>query len=267
MAGDLGIKKFVLINDFVAIGYSLTALKEVDVIHVNPDVKPVHAAPIACLGAGTGLGQVYLTHSKKHYDVWPSEGGHADFPARTQLEFDLMKFIQENEQVDRVSVERVVSGLAMPRIYDFLASRSPSLVKEETTLAMSQQDRAAIITQWGLKKKDLLCEQALDMFVSLYGSEAGNLAIKTLCFGGLYVAGGIGPRILPNAHYQDIFYKSMLAKGRMRTVLNSVPVYVVMHPGVGLLGAQVMGLRLLEDLDFKVNDDAICDTEKLGAKL
>ncbi len=85
-------------------------------------------APIACLGAGTGLGEVYLTNNGKNYDVWPSEGGHADFSPRNELEFNLMNFMRERERVERVSVERVVSGLGLPRIYEFLCERSPQLV-------------------------------------------------------------------------------------------------------------------------------------------
>ena len=170
-------------------------------------------------------------------------------------------FLRERERVERVSVERVVSGLGLPRIYEFLAKQSPQLVSATVEAEMRTSDIASVVTKFGLAKKDVLCEQALDLFVNNYGSEAGNLALKTLCYGGLYIAGGIAPKILPAMMDNTLFYANLVAKGRMKSLLSSIPIYIVVHPQVGLLGAQVMALRLLEQEGQKVNELPSCDKE------
>jgi glucokinase len=109
--------------------------------------------------------------------------------------------------------------------------------------------------------QDVLCEQALELFVSGYGSEAGNLALKTLCFGGLYVAGGIAPKILPAMTDPALFYANVIAKGRMQSLLSAIPVFIVTHPQVGLLGSQVMALRLMEAEGKSVKVPARCDDD------
>lgn len=130
---------------------------------------------------------------------------------------------------------------------------------------MRTSDIASVVTKFGLAKKDVLCEQALDLFVNNYGSEAGNLALKTLCYGGLYIAGGIAPKILPAMMDNTLFYANLVAKGRMKSLLSSIPIYIVVHPQVGLLGAQVMALRLLEQEGQKVNELPSCEKESDSA--
>ena len=254
---ELGIQKVWIINDFVAVGYGLLALKAEDVVQINRHAISVerinkNKLPIACVGAGTGLGQVYLTHDGQDYNVSASEGGHTDFAPRNQLEFDMMMFVRERERVSRVSVERIVSGLGLPLIYQFLASKSPDLVSSEVTQAMLNQDAGTVITTFGLAKKDALCMQALEIFISCYGADAGNMALKTLSFGGFFIAGGIAPRIMQSKESQEIFMQNFLAKGRMRSYLQNLPVNLILNKNPGLVGARVMCLRLLKNLGYAI---------------
>ena len=189
-------------------------------------------------------------------------GGHACFAPRNKFELELMEFIQSKEKIGRVSIERVVSGLGMPLIYEFLLSKHPELENKEITAGVRKLG-GSVITSNGSAGTDKLCVKTLEVLVSCYGAEAGNLAIKTLSFGGLFVAGGIAPRILTNKNknLQEIFYKNYLNKGRMRKILETVPVYIVTHGNVGLLGAQVMAIRLLDEIGVSVKENAIVDTE------
>lgn len=165
------------LNDFVAIGYGLLALRPGDYLTIN-DVAGQPGAPIACLGAGTGLGEVYLTHNGDEYDVWPSEGGHADFPARTRTEFDLMEFIRRRAGIDRVSVERIVSGSGLPLIYDYFKDGHADLVSDrvDADLSASGADRAEIIARHALQDTDVLCRRAFDTWLSAYGAEVRTSA-------------------------------------------------------------------------------------------
>ncbi|XXQ35783.1 Glucokinase [Plasmodiophora brassicae] len=260
IAAQLDIRDVFFLNDFVAIGYGLLALRPGDYLTIN-DVAGQPGAPIACLGAGTGLGEVYLTHNGDEYDVWPSEGGHADFPARTRTEFDLMEFIRRRAGIDRVSVERIVSGSGLPLIYDYFKDGHADLVSDrvDADLSASGADRAEIIARHALQDTDVLCRRAFDTWLSAYGAEAGNMALKTLCFGGLYIAGGIAPKVVSSFKTgDDLFWKALSSKGRMRDVLERIPVHVVTRPNVGMLGAQLVCLRRFQrvlDHDDKDDDD------------
>ena len=250
---ELGIRRFEMVNDFQAQGYGLLGLGEEDRIKLN-NAEGSEGTPKCCLGAGTGMGQCYLTaEASGQYLVFPCEGGHVDFAPRNAIEFGLLDFILERERVDRVSVERVVSGMGIPLIYHYLASKSPNLVDSEVAKEISIQDPGATIARFA-SKGDALCVQTLELFIACYGSEAGNWALKTLATGGVYVSGGIGPRFLTIKHYQDIFMTNYLGKGRMRALLENMPVYLVTHPDVGLLGAQVVALRLLDEMRVPIKE-------------
>jgi len=218
---------------------------------INKGEGPIAGAPKACLGAGTGLGEVYLTHNGSNYDVWSSEGGHCDFSPRNDIEFKLLNYIRTKHGIDRVSTERVVSGLGIPDIYFFLAQSSIGQVNEENDRQIrNSQDPSSLISKLAQNdtadngKADSLCQQAMDIFVSCYGAEAGNLALKTLPYGGLYIAGGIALKIMPIMTKGDQFLNNFLNKGRMKSVLSKIPIYLVKHTEVGLLGAKVVCRRL-----------------------
>eukprot|EP00742_Colponemidia_sp_Colp-10_P006018 GILJ01006442.1.p1 GENE.GILJ01006442.1~~GILJ01006442.1.p1 ORF type:complete len:357 (-),score=52.75 GILJ01006442.1:313-1383(-) len=242
MAVALNMKCFTFLNDFVANGYGLLELETDDKIVFN-NVVPRKDAPIAIIGAGTGLGEAYLTFNGTQYDVWGSEGGHADFAARNAIEFEVLQYLQSRLNIDHVSVERVVSGQALPYLYDFFRQKYPELhssVEEE----VRQLDApvAAIVSRAGVAGADEICKKVMDLFVSLYGAEVGNLALKTLPYGGVYIAGGIGAKIKERLAEPD-FIESFLNKGRMRRILQNIPVSLVIREDLGLLGAQHVARR------------------------
>lgn len=250
---QLNIPRISLINDFAAVGYGILGLGEKDLYTLQPG-KPESTAPIAVIGAGTGLGQGFLVHQGDNYQVFGSEGGHSDFAPRAELDFQLLKYLLDKHGIQRVSVERVVSGQGIVAIYEFLRDRqitpeSPSIAS--VVKAWEQQagrtektvDPAAAISKAAIEKRDRLSEQTMQIFIEAYGAEAGNLALKLLPYGGLYVAGGIAAKNLPLMQ-EGSFLRSFTSKGRMRSVLENVPVHIVLNEQVGLIGAAIAALRL-----------------------
>ncbi|WP_254567006.1 glucokinase [Oscillatoria sp. HE19RPO] len=236
---ELNIPHVKLINDFVAVGYGVLGMNQADLHTLQPG-EPQTAAPIAVIGAGTGLGQGFLIRHLDEYFVYPSEGGHADFAPRTEIEFELLQDLQQREKIDRVSVERVVSGMGIASIYQFLRDRAIAAGKD---ISPADKDPSEI-SQGALKKSDPICEQTLQIFVEAYGAEAGNLALKLLPYGGLYLAGGIAAKILPLITEGDRFINSFNHKGRVSPLAEKVPVHIVLNPQVGLIGAAICAARL-----------------------
>ncbi|GBF80224.1 glucokinase [Aphanothece sacrum] len=238
---ELFLEKVTLINDFSAIGYGILGLREDD-LYTLQDVQPNPQSPIAVLGAGTGLGEGFLLpFPNGSYGIFASEGSHADFAPRTSLEFELMTYIQKNSQISRVSVERVVSGPGIVSIYQFLRDRYPDqetdIMKQIYKVWQEENiDLAAEVSQAALKDKDILCEQTMKIFIEAYGAEAGNLSLKLLPYGGLYIAGGIAAKILP-LMLQGDFLKSFRDKGRLGSLLANIPFHIILNPQVGLIGA------------------------------
>jgi glucokinase len=250
---ELGIGSISLINDFAAVGYGIFGLTKQDLLTLQAG-KPKPEAPIAIIGAGTGLGQGFLMKQGNQHQVFPSEGGHADFAPRTELEFQLLKYLLDKHDIQRVSVERVVSGLGIVAIYQFLrdrkiATESPEIAQiirtweQEAGQQEKSVDPGAAIGKAALQKSDRLSEQTLQLFIDAYGAEAGNLALKLLPYSGLYIAGGIAPKILPLIQNSN-FLLSFTQKGRMRPILEEIPVYIILNPQVGLIGAALCAARL-----------------------
>jgi len=196
-----------------------------------------------------------LTWNGTEYDVWSSEGGHADFAPRDELEFKMHQFFKQQERVPRVSVERLVSGMGIPRIYDFYCSQHPDEIHPEVNQRLRTEDPGGVIAEYAQSGKCDLCRQTIDTFVSCYGAEAGNLALKTLPFGGLYIAGGIAPKLLWAIQKDHNFWHNLVSKGRMRGLLEKVPTFVVVHKQVGLLGAKVVCRRLLREEGFSLKGE------------
>ena len=195
------------------------------------------------MGAGTGLGECFLTPLENgNYRVFSSEGSHGDFAPRNELEFELLTYIKNNDNLPRVSIERVVSGMGITTIYQFLRYKYPekeSAKFQEIYQAWESKknvDLSAEVSKAALENKDALCQQTMEMFISAYGAEAGNLSLKLLPYGGLYIAGGIAAKILPLIK-NGSFMESFKAKGRMNTLLSQIPIYIVLNPKVGLIGA------------------------------
>jgi glucokinase len=249
LASRLGIGRVQLVNDLYAAAHGVTA--------VGPNwlaplggAPPTPRGPIAVLGAGTGLGEAFLLWSAadNRYDVIASEGGHADFAPRTPLETGLLQFL--TSKYGRVSNERVLSGQGLVDVFAFL-SQEPAcrpLIRPETTAALAAlgpdgRDRAAIISRRGLDGSDPICEMTLAMFSSVLGAVAGNLGLAVLATGGVFVAGGIAPRILPYLQ-RGVFREAFDRKGRLHTLVERLPAFVVTHPQIGLLGAAAFAAGL-----------------------
>lgn len=250
---ELEISKIELINDFAAIGYGVVGLSDED-LHVLQAGELNPGAPIAVIGAGTGLGQGFVIPRADGYQVFSTEGGHTDFAPRSELEFHLLGYLRELYGITRVSVERVVSGMGIAGIYQFLRDRDVS--QESKALAkiyqtwkqeMGREDKtvdlAAEVSKAALAESDYLCEQTMKLFVDAYGAEAGNLALKLLPYGGLYVAGGIAAKILPLME-SGSFMKAFKDKGRVSPLLDRVPVRIVLNPKVGLIGAALCAAQV-----------------------
>jgi glucokinase len=239
---SLGVPRVSLVNDFFALATGITVLPASDIAVLN-DAPSDPGGPWVLIGAGTGLGEAVVVHTGKGYEVIASEGGHADFAPRNELEMDLLRFLLKRHK--RVSYERIVSGPGLVAVYDFFRSRSPgdesALVREE--MAASPDNAAAVVSRHALAGDDRLCAQALSLFVSIYGAEAGNLALKVVASGGVFVAGGIAPKILPKL-LDGTFRSSFVAKGRLSPMLEGTAVKVVLNPDAGLLGAASLAERL-----------------------
>jgi glucokinase len=250
---ELDIAKIRLINDFAAVGYGILGLEAKD-LQTLQEVTPQLDAPVAIIGAGTGLGEGFLIRLAGHFQVFSSEGGHADFAPRNELEFQLLQYLRDKYDIQRISVERVVSGQGIVALYQFLRDRqiaqeSPEIGQivrtweRETGRTEKSVDPAAAIAQAALEKRDRLCQQTLQMFVEAYGAEAGNLALKLLPYGGLYVAGGIAAKILPLIQ-DGSFLRAFSEKGRVSPLLDKVPIHVILNPQVGLIGASICASRI-----------------------
>jgi glucokinase len=242
----LGIARVVLVNDFFAAALGVTALGPDELVALGGDVRVAHG-PAAGLGAGPGLGQAFLLWSAadNRYHVVPSEGGHVDLAARTPLEHGLVTFL--TVKYGRVSCERVLSGKGLVDVFNFL-SEEPAcrgLIRPETTAALAApgSDPAATISQRALAGTDPVCEMALSLFCSVLGAVAGNLGLMVLATGGVFVAGGIAPRILPFLQ-RGGFREAFDRKGRLHTLVERMPAYVVTHAQPGLLGAATVAADL-----------------------
>jgi glucokinase len=241
---SLGLSSVRLINDLVAIATAVPGLGPAS-LHTVQAGSPVPGGAIAVVAPGTGLGEAFLVRDGTRYVAFPSEGGHADFAPANEIEIDLLRFVRERQ--GHVSVERVCSGLGIPVLYDFLRNRSaapePAWLAERLAGA---PDRTPMIIEAGAGSgpRSALCASVIELFTSILGGEAGNLALKVLATGGVYIAGGIPPRIL-RALEGGTFLAAFNDKGRFRDLLERIPVHVVVEPRVALLGAA----RFLRDED------------------
>lgn len=234
MASELRLPHVQLINDLYANAHGIALLAESDFVVLNPGV-PQPSGNRALISAGTGLGQAGLyADAYGTYHPFPSEGGHADFAPRNELEIELLRYLAG--RFEHVSYERVLSGPGLHNLYDFL--RDTGRGEEPPWLAeqIKQGDPSAAISKSALEGTSEICLQALDLFISLYGAEAGNLALKMLATGGTYVGGGIAPKIIRKLS-SSAFMKSFTAKGRLGSVLKEIPVRVITNDKTALLGA------------------------------
>ncbi len=234
LGADLKINYVFLINDLQANGYGIAELGS-DQVFTLSEGDARQLGNRALISAGTGLGESFMIWDGRDYVPYPSEGGHADFAPRDEDEVDLLRFLKQKYN-GRISTERVVSGQGLSNCYEFL--REVRGVDEPAWLAerMAAEDPNAVITELALAAKSEICEKAMDMFVSAYGAEAGNLALTILSVGGLYVGGGIAPRILEKLK-DGTFMKAFTDKGRLSQLLVNTPVRVILESRTALMGA------------------------------
>jgi glucokinase len=234
LAKTLKLPSVSLLNDLEAAAYGIFTLQPQEFLVLNEGVirRPGNKVLIA---AGTGLGETILFDDGKNYHPLASEGGHADFAARDNLEIELLRYLIG--RYGHVSYERVVSGPGLLNIYNFLKERAelqvPAWFEEKMAAA---EDQSAVISQAALAGDPEIAVKALDMFVSSYGAEAGNLALRGKAMGGVYVGGGIAPKML-NKLKDGTFMRAFNDKGRYRELISSIPVYVVLNDKAALRGA------------------------------
>ncbi len=233
VARRLGLKRVGLINDLEANAYGIAVLPSTDFVVLNKGARNARGN-LAIISAGTGLGEAGMYWDGTLHRPFASEGGHADFAPRNHLEMELLDHVLNRHR--RVSYARLVTGPPLVQIYHFL--RNAGKGDEPAWLGdqLRQGDPAPIISRCALEGKSPLCVQALELFVSLYGAEAGNLALKLMATGGVYLGGGIAPKIISKLKEPE-FMNAFTAKGRMRPLLQDIPVRVIMNPKTALLGA------------------------------
>ena len=240
LAAEIGISRTRIINDFVAAGYGVEVMTPADLVTLQEGTAQPHG-PIALIGAGTGLGQAFLFWEDDHYEVIPSEGGHADFAARDKTQAGLLDFLEG--KLHRVSWERLLSGPGLMNIYDYLVAAGVAPEQESVRAEMAQEDHAAVIGRHGLAKTDDLSDRTLDLFCEIFGAQAGNLALTVVATGGVYLAGGIAPKVVERLKAGG-FMAAFRDKGRLSDLLARIPVHVVMNPKVGLLGSAAVAARM-----------------------
>lgn len=229
----LGVKTVTLINDLEATAYGIQALPRTAFAVLNAG-KAQPRGPIAVLAAGTGLGEAALVWNGTRYQAVASEGGHADFAPRNALEIELLRFLMK--RFGHVSYERLLSGPGKTAVYQFLKEtgrgREPAWLAER----LAEGDPSPVISEMALTDRSALCVKALKLFASIYGAEAGNLALKHLARGGVYLGGGIAPTILPFLS-DGTFMQAFAAKGRLSGLLSRIPVRVILDDRAALYGA------------------------------
>ncbi len=240
LARDLGLESVHLLNDLLAVANAIPHLLPGDLHTINPG-KPAKNGAIGVIAPGTGLGEAYLTHDGTRYHAWPSEGGHADFAPATPVEIELLQFLKR--QMERVSYERVCSGrFGIPNLYAFLKERNgeePEVLAR--TIAEAGDPARAIVAAAMEDNPPQIAADTLAMFVDILVAEAGNLALRYLATGGMYIGGGIPPRIL-KLFSPEVVRPVYGRRGRLSPIVEDTPLHVITNSDIGLVGAASAGL-------------------------
>ena len=230
VSSRFGFRRAALLNDLEAMAYSVRVLTS-DELQVLQEGQVNPAGNMAVIAAGTGLGEALLHRVGDRYVPSATEGGHADFAARSDREIDLVRDLRS--RFGRVEVERVISGRGLLHLYAFTHRGACA-----AGIDLDDPGAAAAISAAALSHACAECEAALGMFVDAYGAEAGNLGLRTVATGGVYVGGGIAPKILP-ALTSGAFMRAFRAKPPLDELLGRMPVQIILNPETGLLGAAV----------------------------
>lgn len=236
LGAQLGVGPARLVNDFYAAAMGIAALAPTELVTVQAG-SPRGESPRVVVGAGTGLGEALLVPHAGRWICVPGEGGHGDFAPRNAREDALCASLRARH--GRVSCERVVSGMGLVEIYQFLRdeaglAESPSVARE-----LAEGDLGAVVGAHALAADDPLCVSTAELFLEAYGAEAGNAALRSLARGGVYLAGGIAAKLLPLL-LRGPFLKGFHDKGRMRPIAEAMPLHVVTDPLLGLKGAALV---------------------------
>ena len=237
-----GVSHVKLLNDLEASAHGMLHLKDDELSVLNRGAEPARNGNIAVIAAGTGLGEAILFWDGEQHQAIASEGGHADFAPRTDEEIELLKYLRK-KYAGHVSYERVLSGPGFFNIYSFLRDTGYAPEPDWLTVRLKTDDPSVAVTKAGLEDQEPLSVRTLELFASLYGAEAANLALKCLAVGGVYISGGIAPKILPTLKAGH-FMKGFTDKGRFSGLVESMPVSVALNPRTPLLGAAHHALRL-----------------------
>jgi len=233
LASELQLPSALLINDLEANAWGIANLEEKDLVPLNR-VKGIPTGNQAVISAGTGLGEAGLYWDGHSYHIFASEGGHTDFAPRNELEMDLFRYL--SARFGHVSYERIVSGPGLVNVYHFLRDTHRGEESEWLTDDLAHGDPAAAISRAAVSGKSPVAEHALDLWISIYGAEAGNLALKLMATGGVYLGGGIAPKLVAKLTGL-LFMQAFLGKGRMQPLLESIPVRVITNDKIALFGA------------------------------
>jgi glucokinase len=228
-----------LINDLSAMAAAVPYLITPEILVINP-ARPEKNGNISIIAPGTGLGQALLIYSEKGYIPVPSEGGHVDFAPTNELEAGLLKFLWN--KYDHVSLERIISGMGILNIYDYLKSTGKYREPDYLSLKLKGGDPAKVINELAREKAQKLCLATIDVFISILGAAAGNLALTGLTKGGVYIGGGIPPKLLWRMK-GDTFMKPFTGKGRFKVLMDKIPVSLILNNNAGLIGAAITGFR------------------------
>ena len=236
LACAFGFSSVRLLNDLMACACVVPSLNTNDLYTLNKGISEPEGST-AIVAPGTGLGEAYLTWNETHYQAYPSEGGHTDFAPTNALEAGLLHYLRK--RFDHVSYERVCSGSGLTNIYHYLKdsgyAEEPGWLAEELSAV---DDIVPVLVKAALDtdRSCMLCQSSLNVFVHILGTEAGNMALKVMASGGVYLGGGIPPRIIA-ALQKGPFMDAFRSKGRMSGLMERIPVHVIMNPRVALLGA------------------------------
>ena len=223
-----------LINDFEAVAHGLTTLGENDLVEIQKGNLKKNA-PKVILGAGTGLGVCQIVYHDAGYSVLASEGGHCDFAPANEQQIQLLRFLLNRHS--HVSYDRILSGLDILNIFSFLAEQHDELQSNFAQTVFNAKDPAAIISS--SIKEQPLAKETIDIFMTIYGAQAGNFSLTSLPYGGVYIAGGIAPKLIEQFKSSD-FLTAFKQKGRMSRLMEEFRISVIMNTQVGVNGAAVI---------------------------
>ena len=235
VAAQLKLRTVGLINDLEAFAYGIDALESKDFVALSEGSSEAEGNT-AVVSAGSGLGEAGLYWDGHRHHPFACEGGHTEFAPKNDIEIELLQYLMKKYENQHVSYERILSGPGIKNIYEFLRDTSreqePAWLRDDLAAA---PDAPALISQMALTQKAAICDRTLSIFVSVFGSEAGNCALKFMCTGGIFIAGIAGKIV---SKMQDgTFMESFLSKGRMKTLLQEIPVKIVLNDDSGLIGA------------------------------